>query len=46
MEPLVMRMTGSSTNVTALDQVIMDQNASCQALFSHWLVVDCPVTRL
>ena len=31
MEPLAMRMTGSSTNVTALEQVIMDQNASCQA---------------
>ena len=38
MEPLVMRMTGSSTNVTALEQVIMDQNASCQAWFSQWLV--------
>ena len=35
MEPLVIRMTGSSTNVTALEQVIMDQNANCQARFSQ-----------
>ena len=40
MGPLVMPMTGFLTNVTALEQVIMDQNVKNQACFLRKLAID------
>ena len=32
--------------MAAFEQVIMEQNANCQALFLQWLVIDCLETGL